>query len=123
MADQIFIEGLALDAFIGVFDHEYKATQRVSIDLVIDILPLEESEDYTTSNIVRYDFVVRDIRALIKSGHIELVETMAENIADIVLGYDGVSKVAIKVSKLSAITEADGVGIKIVRVKQPFDNI
>lgn len=117
MADQIFIEGLALDAFIGVFDHEYKATQRVSIDLVIDLEPLTKSDEYSTTNIVRYDFVVRDIRALIKAGHIELVETMAERIADIVLGYDGVSKVEVKVSKLSAITEAEGVGIKISRKK------
>ena len=117
MADQIFIEALTLDAFIGVFEHEYDTTQRVRIDLEIDLLPLAKSEEYSTANIVRYDLVVRDIRRLIRSGHIELVETMAENISDIVLSYDGVEKVAIKVSKLTAISEADGVGVKIVRHK------
>ncbi len=115
MADQIFIEALTLDAYIGVFEHEYERTQRVRMDLDIDISPLGSEEEYTTSNIVRYDYVVRDIRALIKAGHIDLVETLAENIAEIVLGYEGVEKVAVRVSKLSAISEADGVGVKITR--------
>ncbi len=115
MADQIFIEALTLDAFIGVFEHEYDTTQRVRIDLDIDLLPLEKETEYSTGNIVRYDLVVRDIRRLIRSGHIELVETMAESVADIVLGYEGVEKVSVRVSKLTAISEADGVGVKIVR--------
>ncbi len=114
MADQIFIEALMLDAFIGVFDHEYETTQRVRIDLEIALLPLGDDE-YSMANIVRYDLVVQDIKDLISAGHIDLVETMAEKIAGIVLKYDGVEKVSVRVSKLSAITEADGVGVKIVR--------
>jgi len=117
MSDQIFIEGLTLDAFIGVFDHEYDTTQRVRIDLEIDLLPLPKDEEYSTGNIVRYDYVVRDIRRLIRAGHIDLVETMAESVADIVLGYDGVDKVSVRVAKLSAISEARGVGVKIERRK------
>lgn len=118
MSDQIFIESLALDAFIGVFDYEYKSAQAVLIDVVIDLSPLKDMDAYSTANIVRYDFVVRDIRALINAGHIELVETMAENIADIVLSYERVTKVAVKVLKPSAIKEAAAVGVKITRVKQ-----
>ena len=116
MADQIFIDALTLDALIGVFDHEYETTQRVKVDLSIDLSPVEDSE-YNMANIVRYDLVVQDIRDLVSAGHIELVETMAEQIAAIVLGYDGVAKVSVSVSKLSAITEADGVGVKIERSK------
>ncbi len=116
MADQIFIEALTLDASIGVFEHEYNVTQRVRVDLDIDLLPLSD-DHYNMANIVRYDLVVQDIRDLVDAGHIELVETMAEKIAAIVLAYDGVSKVSVRVSKLSAITEADGVGVKIERNK------
>lgn len=114
MSDQIFIEALRLDACIGVFDHEYGTTQRVQLDLEIDLTSQVDAE-YTLSNIVRYDRVVEDIRELISAGHIELVETMAERVADIVLGYDGVDRVSVRVSKLAAISEAKGVGIKISR--------
>ncbi len=114
MKDQIFIDALTLDASIGVFEHEYTTTQRVRFDLIIELSEPEGGE-YTMANIVRYDQVVQDIKDIIEAGHIELVETMAEKVADTVLSYDGVSQVEIKVSKLSAITEADGVGIKIKR--------
>lgn len=114
MADQIIIEALMLDAFIGVFEHEHNTTQRVRIDLIIDLAPLS-GEIYSLGNIVRYDHVVEDIKQLIHAGHIELVETLAEKIAQIVLGYDGVAQVTVGVSKLSAITEAEGVGVRLVR--------
>lgn len=114
MSDQIFIEALQLDARIGVFEHEYDTTQRVQFDLEIDLSP-PGKEGYTLSNIVRYDRVVDDIRSLVTSGHIELVEMMAEKVAAIVLNYDGVARVTVRVSKLSAISEARGVGIRISR--------
>lgn len=116
MPDQIFIEALQLDARIGVFDHEYGTTQRVQFDLEIDLRPPDEG-GYTLSNIVRYDRVVDDIRALVSSGHIELVETMAEQVAAIVLNYEGVARVSVRVAKLAAISEANGVGIRISRTK------
>lgn len=116
MADQIVIESLALDASIGVFEHEYNMTQRVRIDLIIDLVSLSD-DAYSLGNIVRYDHVVEDIKQLISARHIELVETLAEKISDIVLKYDGVAKVHVGVSKLAAISEAEGVGVRLVREK------
>lgn len=118
MADQIVIESLSLDASIGVFEHEHNMTQRVRIDLVIDLAPLS-NEAYSLGNIVRYNHVVEDIKRLISAGHIELVETLAEQISDVVLKYDGAEKVHVGVSKLTAISEAEGVGVRLVREKLP----
>lgn len=115
--DQILIEGLVLDAYIGVFDFEYGQTQPVRFDIVVDITPLSIQDSHETHNIVRYDHIVTDIKKLLAAGHIDLVETLAEQVAKACLNYDRANQVCVTVAKLEAINEANGVGVRITRRK------
>ena len=115
--DQILIEGLILPAFIGVFEHEYGARQDVRFDVTVDIAPLDPENEHDTHNIVRYDHIVADIKETLAKGHIDLVETLAENVAAICLCYDRAEQVCVTVAKLSAFKEADAVGVRITRRK------
>lgn len=113
--DQILIEDLVLDASIGVFDHEYETKQALRFDVVVDIAPLGQSDDHEIDNVVRYDHIIADIKALLTRGHVDLVETLAEDIAALCLAYGRAEQVTVTVAKLEAFEEAGAVGVRITR--------
>lgn len=115
--DQILIEGLTLPAFIGMFAHEYDAPQPIRFDVTVDIAPLTVSDEHDTDNIVRYDYIVADIKEILAAGHIDLVETLAEDVAKVCLSYNRAQQVCVTVAKPSAFEDADAVGIRITRRK------
>jgi len=115
--DQILIEGLVLDGHIGLFDHEYGRIQPIRFDVTVDIAQLSGDVNPDTKNIVRYDLIVADIKAILKAGHVDLVETLAELVASACLAYPRAQKVVVTVAKPDAFAEAHGVGIRITRVK------
>jgi len=113
--DQILIEGLVLPVFIGVFEHEYNARQYVRFDIAVDIAPLNLEGEYEIHNIVRYDLIIADIKQILAKGHIDLVESLAEDVATACLSYDRAQQVCVTVAKLSAFKEAIAVGVRITR--------
>lgn len=115
--DQILIEGLILDAYIGVFDFEQGKTQSVRFDVSVDVEPLVADAVHETYNVVRYDHIVTDIKTILAAGHVDLVETLAEQIAKACLGYERANQVSVTVAKLEAIEEAKAVGVRITRRK------
>ncbi|WP_375208213.1 dihydroneopterin aldolase, partial [Hyphococcus sp.] len=60
----------------------------------------------------------RGIKAIIAEGHIKLVETLAERIADLVLSNSMVISVMVRIVKPHAIAEADAAGVEIIRTKR-----
>jgi len=113
--DQILIEGLVLPAFIGMFAHEYDAPQPIRFDVTVDIAPLTGADEPDTDNIVRYDHIVADIKEILAAGHIDLVETLAEDIAKTCLSYNRAQQVCVTVAKPAAFEEAAAVGVRITR--------
>jgi len=115
--DQILIEGLVLHAYIGLFEFEYDKVQKVRFDVTIDITPLSDDANPDAYNIVRYDLIVSDIKKMLAKGHVDLVETLAEQVAASCLSYDRAMQVCVTVSKLDAIDDAQAVGVRITRRK------
>jgi len=115
--DQILIEGLTLPAFIGMFAHEYDAPQPIRFDVIVDIASLTTSDAHDTDNIVRYDHIVADIKEILAAGHIDLVETLAEDVAKACLSYSRAQQVCVTVAKPAAFEDANAVGIRITRRK------
>ena len=83
--DRILIKDLVLPARIGVHMHEKGATQRVRINVELDVASRSEALDDDISQVVSYEHIVTGIKSLIAGGHINLVETLAERIAEICL--------------------------------------
>lgn len=111
----VFVRDLELDALVGVYAHEKEAHQPiiVNIDLTVDE-GLEPSEDNLT-NVVCYETIVKKVKAIVEDGHIGLVETLAERIAERSLEDKRVAAVRVRVEKLKAIPEARSVGVEIER--------
>lgn len=111
----VFVRDLLLDAHIGVYAHEHNRTQpiRVNVDLTVH----EAAHSDSLANVVCYETVVNEIKAIVDSGHLNLVETLAEQIAAQCLKDERVSVARIRVEKLAAIAEAASVGVEIERAK------
>jgi dihydroneopterin aldolase len=111
----VFVRDLILAANIGAYEHEKKHSQsiRVNVDLTVKEDPRLAPDDL--GNVVCYDQIVQNIKAVVSKGHINLVETMAEEFAEISLEDSRVLCARIRVEKLAAIPEAESVGVEIER--------
>lgn len=112
---RVFVRDLVLDARIGVYAHEHGRTQRIriNIDLGVD-LPVRGTDEL--ADVVSYETVVAGTREIVGSGHVKLVETLAERIADRCLIDRRVRTVRVRVEKLEVFPDAAGAGVEIERM-------
>jgi dihydroneopterin aldolase len=114
--DRIVVNGLVVDAFVGVHDFEREAPQRVRFDIEIDTVDDYADHVRETGAYVSYADVVEFVEAQAASGeHVELVETWAEDVAGFALRNELAQAVRVTVQKLDIFDAADGVGIAIER--------
>ena len=79
--DRIFVHDYVLEVEIGVHHHEKGVTQRVRFSVDIDIALDPKTLDDDIDQTLDYDYVINGIKAIISRGHINLVETLAEDVA------------------------------------------
>lgn len=118
--DWISIEGLKVDAVIGVYDWEQQQTQqlRIDVDMGWDIQAAAKTDDITQT--LDYAKVSEAIDAWVTQQPRQLIETVAEGIAQLVLEQFVVSDIKVKVSKPGAVPAADNVAVTIRRSR--FDS-
>jgi dihydroneopterin aldolase len=111
----VFIHDLELDACIGVLAEEKQGRQpvRISLDLAV-CTPVDDLRD-DLANVVCYQQMARRIRAIVEAGHLHLVETLAEKIAEMSLEDPRVRRVRVRVEKPNAIAGAASAGVEIER--------
>jgi dihydroneopterin aldolase len=119
---RMFIRDLVLAASIGVYSHEHEARQRVRIN--VDLAVLDDGAQNLSragigaddlARVVDYEAIVNRIRAITVSGHIQLVETLAERLAETCLLDIRVRRVLVRVEKLDVFADAAAVGVEIER--------
>lgn len=98
--DQILCRGIACDCEIGFHDAEQGKLQKLVIDFAADVVPLLPFERELPSA-VRLDYSVAtpEITALVAGKKHLLIETVAEEVADYLLGYRDVLAVSVTVTK------------------------
>ena len=106
-----------MDASIGIHEFEKKNKQKIAISLDIDVEDNIPQVNHKIENFVSYEFIVKDIKKLINSKHIELLETLSEKIFDICFKDERIHKTKVKLEKLEVFSETDSVGIEVKRTK------
>jgi len=114
---KIFVKGLVLDAYIGVYESEQGVTQPVRIDFEVDVIEPSNPVSDSLEDVVCYNKLTQGVKAIIAEGHIKLVETLAERIADLALSHPMVTAAYVRIEKPNAIAEASAAGVQITRVK------
>lgn len=109
----VFVRDLDLSALIGIYDDEKLKPQRIVVN--IDLSVREGSGDDDISHVVSYEIIVRKVEAIIAEGHINLVETLCERIAESCLRDRRVMAARVRVEKPDIIPNARSVGVEIER--------
>ncbi|WP_028109977.1 dihydroneopterin aldolase [Ferrimonas futtsuensis] len=113
--DTVFVDQLKCEAVIGVFDWEKTITQTLFIDLEMswDNRPAAASDDYRHA--LCYDTVSTAVTELVEGTPHELVETVAEKVAELIRSRFGVHWVKVTVNKPGAVSNATNLGVRIER--------
>lgn len=113
--DIVYIRELEVETVIGIYDWEREIRQVVSLDLEMgtDIRQAANSEDI--ENTLNYKSVSDRLIQFIEESEFLLVETMAEQISDIVLQEFSVSWLRLRLGKPGAVPQAKDVGVIIER--------
>jgi dihydroneopterin aldolase len=113
--DIVYIKELEVETVIGIYDWERKIRQRVNLDLEMgtDIRKAAASEDIDST--LNYKTVSKRLIDFIEQSEFLLVETMAEEIATIVLNEFPVPWLRLRLGKPGAVRGAKDVGVIIER--------
>jgi 7,8-dihydroneopterin aldolase/epimerase/oxygenase len=111
----VFVRDLVVQAEIGVHRHEKRRQQPVRINIDLTVKESSQPLDDRVENVVDYETLVEGVRALIGAGHINLVETLAEQIAGLALSDNRVLSTRVRVEKIQVLKDAESVGVEIER--------
>ena len=113
--DRIFLRGLAVDCIIGFIDWERRVKQTVVVDLEMSIDCRRAAIRDDVADTLNYKTVAKRLIGFVQESQFNLVETLAERIATLVLGEFAVGWVRVTVSKPGAIRGSRDVGVAIER--------
>ena len=117
MTDKIFIQALKVECIIGIFDWERKTPQRILIDLEF---PADIRRAAATDHIddtVDYKRIAKRMLEYVSKSSFQLIETLAEKLAALLLAEFGLRSVTLRVSKPGAVRGSKNVGVEITRHK------
>ena len=113
--DTVYIEGLKTDAVIGVYDWERGIRQTLVLDLELASDNRAAAATDGIADAVDYDAISKRVLAYVQASEFELIETVAERVAEIVLTEFNIPWLRLQLSKPGAVAEAEDVGVIIER--------
>jgi dihydroneopterin aldolase len=100
--DHLTLTGLRATAFHGVFEHERREGQVFIIDLTVwlDLSAAASGDDLGST--IHYGELAEEVVGAVERDPVDLIETVAQRIADLVLAHDSANAVRVTVHKPNA---------------------
>ena len=117
--DVIFLNELKIDTVIGIWEWERKIRQTVVIDLEMSADIRKAAATDSVDDTLNYKLVAKRVRQFVTDSSFQLVETLAEKIAEIIRDEFSVAWVRVSVNKPGAIRGSRDVGVRIERGTRP----
>ena len=119
---KILINELILNLKLGYYDFEKEKPQKVKFSLNIDYQDKKPTSDKDIKSIVNYGQVVKLIKKLTKNKHYNFLETLAEDVFDILFKDKRIGKIMLKIEKLEILKDCSSVGIQITK-KRSYEKL
>ena len=115
---RLFVKDLEVMTSIGIHDFELAAPQRllIDVDLYVDLKSTSPSAD-DIQQVVDYDFIRQVVFDRIKKGHINLQETLCDELATLLLENKQVLAVQLSTRKPDVYPDCAAVGVEIFRAR------
>lgn len=114
-SDTIFLQDLKVETIVGIWDWERKIRQTVSIDIEMAADVAKAAETDNIEGTLNYKAVAKRVQQFVAASEYQLVETLAEKIAETVLAEFDIPWIQLRVCKPGAIRNAKNVGVTIRR--------
>ncbi|WP_417069677.1 dihydroneopterin aldolase [Niveibacterium terrae] len=115
--DFIFVEGLQVEASIGIYQRELRTLQPLEIELNIGVPDGAGAHD-DIADTIDYDKVVERIRQLLTERHFMLLETLGESIAELLISEFASPWVRVSIAKMGVMRGVKRVGVLIERGRE-----
>lgn len=113
--DTIFLRDLEIDAIIGIFEWEKRIKQKVRVNLEMGTDISKAAASDSIDDALDYKAISKRIVQFVEESRYELIETLIEKVAEIMLNEFNVPWVRVTISKPGAIRGSRDVGIIIER--------
>jgi dihydroneopterin aldolase len=111
----VFVRGLAVEAWIGVYDHERDRRQPLIVDVELEVAA---GGWRALADTVNYETIANHARAIAAAGHIGLVESFAERLARACVAEPRVMRARVRVEKPQALApDAAAAGVEIIAAR------
>ena len=116
---RIFLRNHEIPVQIGAHDFEKTQAQRVIFNVELFVpYTLSTPQADQLSEVVDYDFVRELIAQRIRQGHVELQETLCDDLAAQMLAHPHVQAVRLSSCKPDVYPDCDAVGVEVFRMKE-----
>lgn len=116
--DIIYLRDLRVDTVIGINDWERRIRQKVDIDLEMAADITKAAASDTIEDTLNYKTVAKRVIAFVEASRFNLVETLAERIAGLLIDEFHISWVRVVLNKPGAVHGSRAVGVIIERKRQ-----
>lgn len=113
--DTIYLTDLKIDTVIGIFEWERRVRQTVSLDLEMSTDVTRAAQTDSIDDALDYKAVAKAVIEFVQKSDFQLVETLAERVAELIIRDFNVASVRLRVNKRGAIRGARDVGVLIER--------
>ena len=115
---RLFLRNYVVNINIGVHDFEKRGEQRVVINVDLYV-PLAQSTPTADEmhEVVDYDFIRRTVAERVQQGHIQLQETLADDLLKAMLTHPRVRAARVSTEKPDVYPDCDAVGVEVFGIK------
>ena len=119
---KVLIKELILDLKLGYYEFEKEKSQKVKFNLEVDYEDKKPTSDDDIKSIVNYGKLVKLIKKLTKNKHYNFLETLAEDVFDVLFKDKRIGKIMLKIEKIEILKDCTSVGIQITK-KRSHDKL
>jgi 7,8-dihydroneopterin aldolase/epimerase/oxygenase len=112
---RVFVDDLEIVASVGVFEVEKRYEQRILLSVELAVHDNYDGVSDRLGDVLDYSTLVDGIVRLVQRGHVNLLETLAEQIAEYCLIDARVESVRVRIAKPDVLPSCRSVGIEIER--------
>jgi len=117
LMDKIKLTELTVDTIIGIWEWEKRNPQKVVFDIEMSTDISQAAKSDSIKDALDYKAISTRIKQYALENHFELIETLADKVAEIILNEFDVSWVKLTISKPYAIRDSKNVSLMIERSK------
>ena len=112
---KILIKELILNLKLGYYEHEKDEDQKIKFNLEVFYEDKKPTNDDDIKSIVNYGKLVKLIKKLTKNKHYNFLETLAEDVFDVLFKDKRIGKIMLQIEKLEILKDCTSVGIQITK--------